>query len=405
MLKSQLKLALKVLRRRPFFTAVSLVGIGLTLLVLTVTTAVLDHIFAPYAPELRQERTLLVFFLELRGEHWTSRSWPGYRFLDQNARNLPGVERMSIASTAGSSFSYVNGERVRSYLKRTDAEFWRILGFEFLEGRPYTDDDVAHGNFVAVINAATRDRFFAGESAVGKTVELDGERYRVVGVVKDVPYLRLVPFSDVWVPLTAQRTDGWRRELLGDKMGILLARDAAAFPGIRAEFASRLAAMDLSGTPFKAARARPQSLFDAIAELLQFDRAASGVLALLAFGFMALPVLNLVNLNVSRALERASEIGVRRAFGASKLQLVRQFVLENVVLTLIGGLVAFVATELCLRALTASALVPYAEFHVNARVFAWGLGFALVFGILSGAWPAWRLSRLHPVAALRGGTR
>ena len=66
---------------------------------------------------------------------------------------------------------------------------------------------------------------------MGKTVELDGERYRVVGVVKDVPFLRLVPFADVWVPLTAQRSDGWRRELLGDMMGILLARDAAAFPG------------------------------------------------------------------------------------------------------------------------------------------------------------------------------
>jgi putative ABC transport system permease protein len=118
---------------------------------------------------------------------------------------------------------------------------------------------------------------------------------------------------------------------------------------------------------------------------------------------VALPALNLVNLNVSRALERASEIGVRRAFGASRRQLVGQFVLENVVLTTIGGLLALVATEAALRALTASALVPYAEFHVNLRVFGRALGFAILFGVLSGAWPAWRLSRLHPVDALRGG--
>jgi putative ABC transport system permease protein len=58
-----------------------------------------------------------------------------------------------------------------------------------------------------------------------------------------------------------------------------------------------------------------------------------------------------------------------------------------------------------LRLLTASALVPYGDFHVNLRVFAWGLAFAVVFGVLSGAWPAWRLSRLHPVDALRGGAR
>jgi len=108
---------------------------------------------------------------------------------------------------------------------------------------------------------------------------------------------------------------------------------------------------------------------------------------------------------VSRALERASEIGVRRAFGASKAALVGQFVLENVVLTLIGGGIALVATEAALRALTASGLIPYADLHLNGRIFAWGLLFALVFGMLSGAWPAWRLARLHPVEALRGGTR
>ena len=403
MLKSHLKLALKVLRRRPFFTAVSLVGVGLTLLVVTVTTAVFDHVFSPLAPETRQERTLLVFFLELRGDSWTSRSWPGFGFLDKNARGLPGVERMSVASTAGSAFSYVNGERVRSYLRRTDAEFWNVLRFDFLEGGPFTAADYDAGNYVAVINAATRDRLFGGQPAAGKTVELDGERYRVVGVVRDVPFLRIVPFSDVWVPLTAQRSDTWRSELLGDKMGILLARSEADIPGIQAEFASRLRSLDLSGTNFKTASARPQSLLEAVKEMLRFDPTAMGVLGALVLGFFALPALNLVNLNVSRALERASEIGVRRAFGASKRQLVGQFVLENVVMTTIGGLLAFVATEVALRALTASALVPYGDFHVNLRVFAWALGFAVLFGVVSGAWPAWRLSRLHPVAALRGG--
>jgi putative ABC transport system permease protein len=284
MLKSHLKLALKVLRRRPFFTAVSLVGVGLTLLVVTVTVAVFDHVFSPLAPETRQERTLLVFFLELRGDHWTSRSWPGYRFLDKTARGLPGVERMAIASTAGSAFSYVDGRRVRSYLRRTDAEFWNVLSFDFLEGAPFTAADYDSGSYVAVINAATRDRLFAGQPALGRTVELDGERYRVVGVVRDVPFLRIVPFSDVWVPLTAQRSDSWRGELLGDKMGILLARGTADIPAIQAEFASRLSALDLSTTNYKSASARPQSLYEAIKEMLRFDPTAMGVLGALVLG-------------------------------------------------------------------------------------------------------------------------
>jgi putative ABC transport system permease protein len=413
MLRSHVKLALKVLGRRPFFTAVSLLGVTLTLLVLTVAASLFDHAFARHAPEVRQDRTLLVFFLELRGDRATSSGWPGYLFLDRYARDLPGVERMSISTGVKSAFSYVGGDRVRSFLKRTDGDFWRIMAFEFLEGGPYTDEDVASARPVAVINTATRDRFFGSGAAVGKSLEIEGQRYQVVGVVRDVPFLRLVPFADVWVPLTVARSDAWRRDLRGSFMGVLLARSRADFPAIQSELRSRMATVDLSGTEFKTASAEAETLFATFARiLLRTGPGQSGfvpklvaILSGLALAFMALPALNLVNLQVSRALERASEIGVRRAFGASKAALVGQFVLENVVLTLIGGGIALVATEAALRALTASGLVPYADLHLNGRIFAWGLFFALVFGMLSGAWPAWRLSRLHPVEALRGGTR
>jgi putative ABC transport system permease protein len=58
-----------------------------------------------------------------------------------------------------------------------------------------------------------------------------------------------------------------------------------------------------------------------------------------------------------------------------------------------------------LQAVTASNLIQYAQFHVNPRVFLYGLAMALVFGVLSGVYPAWRMSRLNPVEALKGVTR
>jgi putative ABC transport system permease protein len=85
--------------------------------------------------------------------------------------------------------------------------------------------------------------------------------------------------------------------------------------------------------------------------------------------------------------------------------LVSQFIVENLVLTLIGGAAGFVLSALVLRALTASGLIPYAHFALNYRVFAYGLGLALFFGFLSGVYPAWRMSRLHPVQALKGASR
>jgi putative ABC transport system permease protein len=124
---------------------------------------------------------------------------------------------------------------------------------------------------------------------------------------------------------------------------------------------------------------------------------------IVAFLFVLLPTINLININVSRIMERASEIGVRKSFGASSRTLVAQFVVENVLLTLVGAAVGFVLSLFVLRAFNESGMIRYAAFAVNGRVFAYGVLLALAFGLLSGVYPAWRMSRMHPVAALKGG--
>jgi putative ABC transport system permease protein len=119
--------------------------------------------------------------------------------------------------------------------------------------------------------------------------------------------------------------------------------------------------------------------------------------------FITLPTMNLVSINLSRIMERASEIGVRKAFGASSRALVGQFVIENVVLTVIGGTIGFVLTVAALALLNRANPVPYMIFDLNFRIFLYGMLIAGAFGVISGAYPAWRMSRMHPVNALRGG--
>jgi len=419
MLRSYLLLAFKVLLRRKAFTAVSLFGISFTLMVLVMATSLLDHVIAPMAPEVRQERTLGLYEARMRGPEnsWTSE--PGFKLIDGYTRDLPGVERMSIFSVASVVNSYLNGVRVQSSLKRTDGEFWNILAFAFLEGGPFSGQEVEEGSAVAVINATTRRRFFGEVPALGQIIEADGQRFRVVGVVEDVPELRRVPFADIWVPLTSAKSDAYRRELMGDFNAIYLARSAADFSGIRDEFRSRMKRVELP-KGYDRLLAGPVTHLEHVAAL--FDDAPLGHLAaaedgtvwlpgfwlalsILALLFMLLPTLNLVNLSVSRILERASEIGVRKAFGASSRTLVGQFVVENVTLTLIGGLLGFALSQVALEMLSASGLLAYARFTLNWRVFGWGLALATFFGVLSGTYPAWRMSRLHPVAALKGSTR
>jgi putative ABC transport system permease protein len=413
MLQNYLKLALRVLLRRKFFTAISLFAVSLTLTVLTVASAALDHVFGPHAPEVHADRTLAVLSLYLSGPRGSQSGGAGYGFLDRHVRDLPGAERVSLSSLPDLTGSYVNDTKVRLFLKRTDAEFWRILQFTFTAGGPFGAEDVAGRNRVAVINQATAARFFGSAEAVGRTLEIEGQSFRVVGVVSDVPIMRILPFSDVWVPIGTTKGDAPKDEVIGDFMALILVRDRALIPAIQDEFQARLAAAAAElpdPQNFDTLSGAAETFFEAASRFLFDPRQAReshpGRLWAMIVGaallFMTLPAINLVNLNLSRILERASEIGVRKAFGATSRTLVGQFVVENVVLTLIGGALGTLFSAVTLWALNHSELIPYSQLQLNLRVLLAGLALALVFGLLSGVYPAWRMSRMHPVEALHG---
>ncbi|HEY2737349.1 MAG TPA: FtsX-like permease family protein, partial [Thermoanaerobaculia bacterium] len=230
--------------------------------------------------------------------------------------------------------------------------------------------------------------------------------------VRNVPILRIDAYSDIWVPIGTSKTDAYKRGLVGDYTGLIVARSRADFPQIKAEVQSHLKeaeALIPDPKTYQRLTGGADTLFEAASRtMIPGDNDTSHperlwtILLGLALVFMLLPTVNLVNINLSRILDRSSEIGVRKAFGASSWTLVGQFVVENVVLTLVGGLIGLVLAAAVLAAINASGVIPYAQLSLNVRVFLYGLGIALFFGLFSGVYPAWRMSRLHPVMALRG---
>jgi putative ABC transport system permease protein len=412
MLGNYLKIAFKVLGRRKFYTAVSLFGIAFTLLVVLIGAAITDEMYFPAYPETRLDRMLGIYRAVAKFPNGTWTSGPGYGLLDRFARDLPGVERLSIVSNANTVAGFVEGEKVEARMRRTDGEFWEIMEFRFLEGGPYTVADERDGNLVAVINERTRERFFGGAPALGKLLRVDGQTFTVVGVVPDIPPTRVHSFAEIWAPIGTMKSTGYKRRLCGGFLGLLLAEDRSRFPEIKAEFQRRLTEADLSDMPeLTSIDSRARTHLEELAatpsagELDDDPMAVTWLFAAaigLAILFMALPALNLVNLNLSRILERSSEIGVRKAFGASSRTLVGQFLVEATVLTCIGGMLGLLLAQLAMIVINRIDLVPYASVHVNYRVFAYALGLSLLFALLSGGYPAWRMSRMHPVDALRG---
>ena len=415
MLLSYLKIAWKVLLRRKFFTAISLFGISFTLMILLVVYAMFDYTVGPHRPELRVDRLLYINRMQLLyRDGGQSNSGVGYAFLDQHARTLKTPEKVSLSEANYSvAVAYVGQQALKLDLKRTDGEFWQLLDFDFLAGRPYNAREVRDAARLAVINETTARHYFGTTAGVvGRALVLDATRYQVVGVVRDVAISRTNTYAEVWTPITTTPDDLRNPNYLGDYQAIVLARQPADVPGIKDEYQQVINHVPLPDPKqFSKVNSFAQTLLGSLTARFTGNAGAEGGVGrfarlMLGMGllFMLLPALNLVNINVSRMLERSSEIGVRKAFGATGGRLVGQFLVENIFLTLLGGVLGVGLAAGVLALLNGSHFIPYSEFALNGRVFAVALGVILFFGILSGAYPAYKMSKLHAVKALKGDT-
>ncbi|MRV71163.1 FtsX-like permease family protein [Duganella sp. FT92W] len=413
MLKNYILMAYKVCLRRKLYTALSLLCIMLTLTVLLVAAALLQQAFHPTGVEGRSDRYLQVFAIEARLDGRGNRYYGplGYKVVEQYLKPLKSAAVVS-ALTMPQTVSVSDDDRISELLmRRTDAQYWRILDFTVQAGRLYTPDDVAQGRMVAVINSSTARRLFPGASAagaVGRQIQAGNQQFQVVGVVEDA--LHLNAFSDIWVPLTTFPDSGYRRQMFGTFTALLMADSPAGLDAIRAEV-QQVARTVQFDDPREWSRAYffADDKLDVVARTVTqsqtLDSGAGGliaVLALLAVLFMLLPALNLVNLNMGRIMERSTEIGTRKAFGATNRQLAAQLLTENVLLCLAGGLLSLPCAALALAWLESAELIPYLKVSLNGAVFGYGLLLTVVFGVLSGVAPAWKMSRLDPVHALKG---
>lgn len=414
MLFNYIKIAWKVLLRHPFYTFITLFGISLTLTVLMVLTSFLDHLFGSHYPETRRSRSLYIQTLLQTDSSQTSRqSGPmSFRFLTDHAKSLKTPERVTICSFFSSSNAYVGSQKIKLNTKFTDADFWQVADFTFLEGKPYNEQTIASGARVAVITDDFKRHYFGSdtEPVVGRDVEIENIHYKVIGVVRGSPYTRLFTYADVYFPYTAPKSNYQATGLRGNYVAIVLAKNPGDLSAINDEFQSHIARIPLPGVQdgFKYAVLEVKSepyLENFLGTILGGGSGLKtiffSVVAFVMFMLMGLPAINLVNINVSRILERSSEIGIRKAFGAPVKTLLWQFIVENIFITFIGGAIALALAFVIIQFINTSGWIAYADLTINGTVFVVSLLVCLIFGLLSGVVPAFRMSKLSIADALK----
>ena len=344
----------------------------------------------------------------------------GYKIIEQYLHRLQSVEAVAAVTDTKSASVFQDDRVVEVVMRHTDAAYWKILEFQVLAGRVLNADDLEQGRFVAVLSALTAKKLFsatdnisyAPRTVVGKKINVMGQIFEVIGVVEDASMLNVNAYSGLWAPITTLPSSSYRTMLGGEFNAILLAKNTADIPHIKAEVL-RAAAQINADDPnrWEHTYMWADSRLDYVARTLLNnstvpDSGAPKLLTIITGAmllFMLLPALNLINLNASRIMERASEIGVRKAFGASQRQLLFQFVMENILLCIVGGAIGVVLAKAVSLWLSSTGVVPFLQLELNWQLLACGFAISVVFGLLSGVIPAWRMARLDPILALKGG--
>lgn len=310
--------------------------------------------------------------------------------------SLPSVHSAAAAVDAGADLKYGSSTYAQVMLPARDYQWPDYAQGDFVYGRNFLPDDVARSNRVVVLSVDLAKKVFGEIDPVGKSVRLRGEPFQVVGVYRQNPnfFSNFVKEWGIVPPTTAIKYLDADRDFMS-----LLVVPAAGVTQEQAiddvTAALRVARGLRPGEENNFAVTRQQAIAD------MFDR-ITGVFALIMLVLSSIGLMvggiGVVAIMMISVTERTREIGVRKALGATRREILWQFLVESMTVTTIGGVIGMVLGG-------GGALLLAAFTPLPATVPLWSvaaaLGVSAVTGIGFGLYPANKAARLDPVEALR----
>ena len=396
-----IRYAVRKLSRTPGFTTIAAFTLALAIGATTAIFSVIDGVLLKPLPFRDPERVVRVTnlrdgnrmvssvpdFLDIRAQ---SKSYASLAALDNQAMNLTGGSEPERISAA-----------------RVGATFWSLLGVTPQVGRGFApnEDSQSAARTVVLSDGLWKRRFGGDRRIVGKTIALDGNSFTVIGVAP--AGFSFPDRPDVWIPLVFAQDD-----LNPDGRG-------AHWMGIMGRLAPNVtvtqATSELVTITRRLEEQYPESNTNMSGAVIPMQEYLVGdvrpalyvMLGAVAF-VLLIACANVANLLLVRAASRESEMAVRTALGAGAWRLVRQLVIESVLLAMIGGvfgtLLALWGVDLLLS-MAPNGLPRINEVTVNGSVLVFTAGVTAVTGVLFGLFPALHAARANVGGMLKEGMR
>ena len=416
------------LRQHRLISLITIIATALSIFLIMLVVMMEQVKVAPFSPESNRNRFLHVRNVSIGNNEWGDGTSNGPMSLIAAKRLYKSIESAEAvtaycAATLPMPVSLPGQPLNVADVRETDEVYWRVFDFRFIEGRAYDEAAVeSHLPQVVITQSMARTIFGTDKDLVGREFQVNFTTCKVVGVVKDVSTLATNAYGQIWIPygtVTFNITEN-RDELMGWVSVTILAKDRADFPVIRKEAKRR---MDEYNRVFEEMsyyyidRNRPYTQEkDAVGKMANIEPDLPAARRRKWTTFLILlivPAVNLSSMTQSRLKQRISEIGVRRAFGCTRSELVWQIIMENMIITLIAGLIGllmslcacwFFAADFFAQPMsnTLNEATVDASILIHYSTFGYALVFCFVLNLLSSGIPALRASRIRIVNALTG---
>jgi putative ABC transport system permease protein len=405
-----LHFGLRMLRKSPGFTAVAVLSLAVGLAANTAIFSVINGVLLQPLeyPNPSQLVAIELFVPKLAKKFPMVPVNPAaYLGWSTDAKSLAGIglveDGVTLNLTSGGEPKLLSADAVT-------ANLFDVLGVTPFLGRNFSPDadQVGHNHEVILTDTLWRNQFHSDPNIIGKAIALNGSPFTVVGVLPPTIHFPQVTSSatepELFVPAVFEK---WE---LAPDAGFGWGAIARLKPGVSQEQATTelnvILSRELGSQSFMP---NPKTVIMPLRDMI-VRSTERGLWMLLAAVLAVLLIIcvNLANLVLTRATAREQEAAIRRALGASRGRLLRQTLVETLLLGLLGGAMGLVLAHWALWGLLAIAPVSLPRLH-NVRLDGAVLGFTLAIsvlaGVLAGLLPAWRVAQTNPQDALQAGAR
>ena len=300
---------------------------------------------------------------------------------------------------------------VTASILETDTAFWHVYNFDFVAGSPFSKATFESGLHEAVISEKVARSVFGTEQAVGKELKINFLVYRVCGVVKDVSRFADKAWADVWIPYTAGTHLFSNLEGIGGSFECyMLLKKGHNREDLQQELLKRIDNFNAGLSDVQA-----NILHQPLSHLEKWMGGENSEVSVgkvflrfgtIAFIILLVPALNISGIILAWTRKRIPEFALRQAYGATRQRIMSQVLLENLLVTLIGGLLGFILSYVALACMgdwlmiTSLGQEQLSLQMVNGWVFIAVFILCLLLNLLSAVFPAWKATRQQISEAL-----